>query len=306
MITSTGNAQVRNIVQLKKKAKERRKQKLYVVEGVRMFSEASADQLESIYVSASFASDTKNTELLRGKRYEVLADSVFEYVSDTRTPQGILCLMRMQQYGLEDMLLIRKGKAYIAQNFGGKESESHCRGKAESGVVSQKRTGRISDYAFAHDRRQPGLWLILENLQDPGNLGTMFRTGEGAGLAGVIMDCSTADIYNPKTIRSTMGSIFRVPFYITDDLRETMRLVKAHGIRIFAAHLEGSSVYDAQDYVGDTAFLIGNEGNGLTEQTAGLADCNIRIPMHGQVESLNAAMAAGILMYEADRQRRRG
>ncbi|MCC8151897.1 MAG: RNA methyltransferase [Lachnospiraceae bacterium] len=245
-------------------------------------------------------------DLLRGKRYEVLADSVFEYVSDTRTPQGILCLMRMQQYGLEDILLIRKGKTDVAQNSGGTENEAHCQKKDETTAASEKSNGSTTDHAFANSRHQAGLWLILENLQDPGNLGRMFRTGEGAGIAGIIMDRSTADIYNPKTIRSTMGSIFRVPFYITEDLQEAIRLVKARGIRIFAAHLEGSSVHDEQDYAGDTAFLIGNEGSGLTEQTAGLADRNIRIPMHGQVESLNAAMAAGILMYEADRQRRRG
>ncbi|MCD8148110.1 MAG: RNA methyltransferase, partial [Clostridiales bacterium] len=250
MITSTGNAQVRNIVQLKKKAKERKKQNLYVVEGVRMFSEAPADQIESIYVSASFASNTKNIALLRGKKCEVLADSVFEYVSDTRTPQGILCLVRMKEYRLDDVLR-RSGVSASGRTIRSGEAE---------------KTGMVS----GNKMPSAGLWLILENLQDPGNLGTMFRTGEGAGIAGVIMDRTTADIYNPKTIRSTMGSVFRVPFYITDDLQETVRQMKIYGIRIFAAHLEGSSVYDAQDYTGDAAFLVGNEGNGLSEQAAGL------------------------------------
>ncbi len=258
MITSTSNAQVKNLMQLKKKSKARKQQQVYVVEGIRMFREAPAHQIVQIYVSESFLADAEHKKVLSGKTYEILSDSVFSYVSDTKTPQGILCLMKMQNYTL-DMLLKDKN----------------------------------------------GIWLVLENVQDPGNLGTMFRTGEGAGIAGIIMDGSTVDIYNPKTIRSTMGSIYRIPFYITDDLRDTVRCLKTDGIRVYAAHLEGSVCYDEPDYAAGSAFLIGNEGNGLTEDTAALADVYIRIPMEGRLESLNAAMAAGILMYEANRQRRK-
>ena len=111
------------------------------------------------------------------------------------------------------------------------------------------------------------------------------------------------DIYNPKTIRSTMGSIYRVPFAYTDSIPETVRRMKAAGIRLYAAHLKGTRGYTEPDYTQGSAFLIGNEGNGLREETAALADCYIRIPMQGRVESLNAAMAAGILMYETARQR---
>ena len=118
------------------------------------------------------------------------------------------------------------------------------------------------------------------------------------------MNRDTVDIYNPKTIRSTMGSIFRMPFYITEDLHETIRQLQEKQVRVYAAHLEGSVCYDEPDYTQGTAFLIGNEGNGLTAETTKLADAYIRIPMGGQLESLNAAMAAGILMYEANRQRR--
>ncbi len=227
-----------------------------------MFAEAPADRIEKIYVSESFVSGRDHREMLSEKQYEILADSVFDYVSDTRTPQGILCLMRMRQYSMNEIFPV-------------------CGGKGN------------------------GFWLLLENIQDPGNLGMMFRTGEGAGIAGVIMDDATADIYNPKTIRSTMGSIYRIPFLITEDLRGTICTMKTRGIRTFAAHPEGSVCYDEPDYTTDTAFLIGNEGNGLTPETAAAADVNIRIPMSGRLESLNAAMAAGILMYEANRQRRR-
>lgn len=152
------------------------------------------------------------------------------------------------------------------------------------------------------EQRVPHL-LILDSIQDPGNLGTMIRTGEGAGVTGVIMNRTTVDLFHPKTIRSTMGSIYRIPFFITEDLKDTIERIKKAGIVLYAAHLKGKSRYDKMDYKKPTGFLIGNEGNGLSEEIAALADSYIRIPMDGQVESLNAAMAAGILMYEVRRQR---
>ena len=151
---------------------------------------------------------------------------------------------------------------------------------------------------------KPALLMILEHLQDPGNLGTILRAGEGAGVTGVIMDSSTADIYNPKVIRSTMGSVLRVPFVYTEDLCGTLQWLKKQNVRLFAAHLKGKNAYDQENYCQSTGFLIGNEAHGLSEEAASLADTYIRIPMAGQVESLNAAVAASVLMFEAARQRR--
>lgn len=148
------------------------------------------------------------------------------------------------------------------------------------------------------------LLVVLENLQDPGNLGTIIRTGEGAGITGVIMNRGTVDVYNPKTIRATMGSVYRVPFVYEDDLRETIKRLRESGIRSYAAHLAGKKYYDDLPYQEGTAFLIGNEGNGLSEGLSELADDFLKIPMKGQVESLNASVAAALLMYEAGRQRR--
>ncbi|MDD3252244.1 MAG: RNA methyltransferase [Lachnospiraceae bacterium] len=146
--------------------------------------------------------------------------------------------------------------------------------------------------------------MILERLQDPGNLGTILRAGEGAGVTGILMDAATADIYSPKVIRSTMGSVLRVPFVYVEDLCGALEILKKKGIRLFAAHLDGKNSYDQEDYTGDMGFLIGNEANGLSDETAGQADTYIRIPMEGKVESLNAAVAASVLMFEAARQRR--
>ena len=129
------------------------------------------------------------------------------------------------------------------------------------------------------------------------------------------------DIFYPKTIRSAMGSIYRVPFVYTEDLSQAIKTMQKAGVRVYAAHLKGEHYYDEVDYCGSAAggnaadgsaadgsaaggnaFLIGNEGNGLKDETAGLADEYIKIPMEGRVESLNAAVATSILMYEHHRQ----
>ncbi|MDO5573211.1 MAG: RNA methyltransferase [bacterium] len=147
------------------------------------------------------------------------------------------------------------------------------------------------------------LLMVLEGLQDPGNLGTIIRTGEGAGVTGIIMDRNTADVFNPKVIRATMGSVYRVPFAYTENLPDTLTQMKKQDIRIYAAHLSGHRFYYEEDYCSGSAFLIGNEGNGLSEHITGYADTRIKIPMQGQVESLNAAVSASVLMYEVMRQR---
>ena len=170
-------------------------------------------------------------------------------------------------------------------------------------VVKQK--SYSIDYIIEKRNKEKSCIVVLDRLQDPGNMGTIFRTAEGAGVDGIFMSTNCVDIYNPKTIRSTMGSVYRVPFVIAPDLQDVFAWFKKQGIRSYAAHLKGKGWYDEQSYVGGTAFLIGNEGNGLTDATAGQADCLIRIPMKGQLESLNAGVAAAILMYEASRQRRK-
>ena len=144
---------------------------------------------------------------------------------------------------------------------------------------------------------------MLDNLQDPGNLGTMIRTGEGAGITGVIMNNQTVDIFNPKTIRATMGSIFRVPFVYVPDLAPVLEQMHAKGIHTYAAHLKGQEYYDSFSFREPTAFLIGNEGNGLSKEISDQAGQYLKIPMEGRVESLNASIAAALLMYEAHRQR---
>ena len=152
-------------------------------------------------------------------------------------------------------------------------------------------------------KKQNPLLLFLENIQDPGNLGTVMRTAEGAGVTGVIMSRDTTDIYSPKAVRSTMGSLLRVPHVIAEDFNGTIEDAKAAGIRMYAALPDSKKRYDECDYRASSAFIIGNEANGIKDETAKLADTPVGIPMGGKLESLNAAMAAGILMYEAARKR---
>ena len=144
--------------------------------------------------------------------------------------------------------------------------------------------------------------LFLENLQDPGNLGTIMRTAEGAGMTGLILSKGSVDFYNPKTVRSTMGSLFRVPFVYVDNFAQTLQQAKEQGITLYAAHLQGKKDYDKEQWNKKSGILIGNEANGLSTQAAELADVKIKIPMCGKLESLNASVAAGILMYELLRQ----
>ena len=261
-ITSTSNPQVRQLIQLQKKARLRKDEDVFTVEGIKMYQEVPSERLVHSYVSESFFQ--RQPELFKGreKTTTLLADRVFESVSDTKTPQGILCLVRQSHYTLKDLM-------------------------------PEKESGN-----------EP-LIMALENLQDPGNLGTVLRTAEGAGVTGIVMDRECVDIYNPKTIRSTMGSIYRMPFCYVEDLKAAIGHLKEAGIGVYAAHLDGRHDYDEEDYGRPCAFLIGNEGNGLSQETAELADIYIKIPMEGQVESLNAAIAASVLMFEAGRQRRR-
>lgn len=262
MITSSANARVKQVVQWQTKAKERRRDKVFLAEGIKMFEEAPEEAVREVYLSLETEeklgaqADGRLWGKLQRTGYETVSSEVFAKMSATQTPQGILTVLQQPEYSLEDLL-----------------------------------------------KKPNPLFVVLENLQDPGNLGTILRTGEGAGITGVIMSNNTVDIFNPKTIRATMGSVYRVPFVYTEDLGEVIKKLHANGIHTYAAHLQGEDFYDSFSFAEPTAFLIGNEGNGLTRETADSAESYLKIPMEGQVESLNAAVATALLMYEAHRQR---
>lgn len=269
MITSATNGRIKWVVSLMEKARMRRKEQKYVVEGVRMLLEAPVNAIAEVYISETFmkragvkeSQEEACMQHVKTSGAEVIdvSDDVFRKLSDTVNPQGILAVMHMAETLPEQML-----------------------------------EGNIKP-----------LFMILENLQDPGNLGTVLRTAEGAGCSGIILSRDCVDLYNPKVIRSTMGAIFRVPFFYTDNLPETMEDLSKRDVKIYAAALdERAAAYDTYSYKEATAFLVGNEGNGLTQEAIAAAGQTCYIPMEGKVESLNASVAAAILMYEAYRQRR--
>ena len=161
MITSTSNGQIKKIQQLLKKSRTRREEGLFAAEGIKMFREAPPDRIEKIYLGSSFAEKEIWRDILRekgleGKKeslVEIVEDKVFKSLSDTVTPQGVLCLIRIKESSLKEMI----------------------------------------------PKDRPALLMILEDLQDPGNLGTILRTGEGAGVTGVILSKNSVDIYNQKS-----------------------------------------------------------------------------------------------------------
>ena len=255
----------KNIIRWQRKPSERKKDGVFIVEGIKMALEVPVERLEAVVVSDSFIKENrfriagleKACKKEKGIRFECIPDSDYKRLSDTKTPQGILAVLKAYDYTPEEIL-----------------------------------------------REENGFYVFLENLQDPGNLGTIIRSAEAAGCSGVILNENSVDPYNPKVIRATMGSFFRVKFAVTPDLRSLIREFREDGGTVYAAHLQGSVPYDQADYRKKCAVMIGNESKGLSDALTEAADLRVHIPMKGKVESLNAAMAATILMFESMRQRK--
>ncbi|NMA64848.1 MAG: RNA methyltransferase, partial [Clostridiaceae bacterium] len=145
--------------------------------------------------------------------------------------------------------------------------------------------------------------IVLENVQDPGNAGTIIRTADAFGFDAVIFSKDSVDPYNSKVIRSTMGSLFHIPVIISKDIYSTLEKMKDYGLTIIAAHPREAELCYEADISQNIAIVIGNEGSGLSEKILNIADKKIMTPMKGSAESLNASVAASILLYESMRQR---
>ena len=253
--------------------------------------------LQSLCVSESYArgagfevisreSAAKNIRLI------ILADRVFEAISDTMNPQGLLAVIEYFNHDLSDLY-------------------SRSRG--------------------------PSRLLLLDRVSDPGNAGVMMRTAEAAAFSGVVMSEGCVDIYEPKTLRATMGAVFRIPFICRADLADTVGVLREKGFCIYAsaavsptaspapalsataasvapavsAPAAGSGenfldCFDSNLNGGDIALIIGSEAHGVSARLLTLCDAILSVPMSGGAESLNAGVAAGILMYEFMRRDRLG
>ena len=144
--------------------------------------------------------------------------------------------------------------------------------------------------------------VVLDGIQDPGNLGTILRTVDSVGLKQIIVSNKTADAYNPKVVRSTMGAIYRVNVIEVDNIVETLKRIKKNKYEVVATSLEtDNSIYDI-DY-NKKVIVIGNEANGVSKEVLEMADKKVKIPMLGKTESLNASVATGIILYEYVRKK---
>ncbi|TVY05569.1 TrmH family RNA methyltransferase [Paenibacillus cremeus] len=167
-------------------------------------------------------------------------------------------------------------------------------------AVVPKLPWRAADLLAASEKA--GLVAVIDGIQDPGNLGTIIRSADAVGASGVLLGKGTVDLYNPKTVRSTMGSLFHLPI-VQGDLTEWLPQAAERGVRIVSTRLENAVSIYAYDFRQPTWFVIGNEGQGVSAAVQALAGDHVQIPMQGRAESLNAAMAATIVLFEAMRQR---
>ena len=152
-------------------------------------------------------------------------------------------------------------------------------------------------------KKEKPFLLYLDEVQDPGNLGTIIRTADAFNVDGIILTEGCVDAYNPKVVRATMGSIFRVPLYYVENGVESLKTLSDKNINIFATSLSGSKpIYEA-DFRDGFVLIIGNESKGVSQEIFNLSNSLVKIPMLGETESLNAGVAASIIMYEAMKQR---
>lgn len=254
LITSRDNKYVKLAKTLCTK-QGRDKEGMFIIEGYRNVKDAADKnaKIEFILVSEKCSYDLAP---FKGKKVFVLAPRIFDYVSDTVTPQGIAAVCRMEEIEFSDI----------------EEDEN-------------------------------GMVVVCENLQDPGNAGTIIRTADAAGAKAVIMAKGCVDIYNPKVVRSVMSSLFSVKVVRNKNMDSIFGYLKNNKYRAVAGALNEKSVdlFDS-DLKGKCALFIGNEGNGLCADTVKRCDVTLTIPMLGGAESLNASVAAAVMMYEHVRQ----
>ncbi|AUG57226.1 MAG TPA: 23S rRNA (guanosine(2251)-2'-O)-methyltransferase RlmB [Ruminiclostridium sp.] len=161
----------------------------------------------------------------------------------------------------------------------------------------------MKKYSLEEMVNENNFLVVLDAIQDPGNMGTIIRTADAAGATGVVLSEGCVDVYNPKVLRSTMGSVFHVPIYNSKDILKDLKYFKEKKIMICASHLEGETAYFNLENVDNVAIVIGNEARGIRDDIKDISDVLVKIPMKGRAESLNASIAAGLLIFEIMRKR---
>lgn len=267
-ILSKDNSNIKLYRKLSADKKARNKMGLFVVEGMRICVDTVRESLEgNVSVKALFYtkdSVEKYADSLPVELFDRLSDDVKFEIS-----------------------------AELADKM---SSESSNQGAF---IIAEKTDKKLS----AETLETNGKYLVLDFVQDPGNLGTLIRTADAVGLDGIVLTNNCCDLYNPKVVRSTMGSMPRMNIFIENDFSEVVRVFGECGIRLAASVVgEGISVTD-YDFSGGCAVVIGNEGNGLSQEDISLCTDMITIRMNGNINSLNAASAGTIMLWEMTRGR---
>lgn len=264
--------QNRSVVALAKLTdrREREAERCFRFDGMKLAEEAIGSDIEilKMFLRESEAKKTierltertKDAALRRVGEIVCLEDSVFDRVSEEKSPEGVICVAK-----------------YIDK--------------------FQKNVTIYNDEAFS--KLSGERIVFLESVRDPVNIGAMIRSAAAFGVDRLIISADCADIYHPKAVRASMGTLFRQKIDRTDRLPEVIGQFRAHGRRVFAATLDREALpLGAFQIEKSDCAVIGNEGHGLTEQTVAACDRSVFIPMSGRAESLNAAVAASILMWE--------
>lgn len=245
------------IKNLLEKRRAREKEGLFVVEGPHLVEEAIRSGAEIEYIVTTHP-PTPSLKKRRGAQIGEIIEvnaKQFAELSDVETPQGILAVVKVREYRLEDL-------------------------------------------------RTEGVIVFCHEIQDPGNFGTIIRTADAAGASGIILSKGTVDLYNSKTLRATMGSLFHLPIVEIEDVHETLSFLKKNNIKTVATSLSASKNYFEVDYKDGVAIVVGNEGAGLPKEVVKSCDEIVKIPMPGKAESLNVAVSTALLLYEVIRQHR--
>ena len=273
MITSLNNAKVKHLNELQNKSKLRNREGLFIAEGIRLFQEVPEGLIKEVYIDEQLDRQIHSKNIEPDKRVKAVGAKLDKLIKAGRYVE------------------------VLSKEVFKKAADTDT----PQGILAVCRMPEFTlrDILDNMPKGSKGNILILEDIQDPGNLGTMLRTAEAAGVSGIIMSKKTVDIYSPKVVRSTMGALFRMPHFYAEDFLKTIDELKDFGIKIYALHLSGTASYNEIKYKGRCGLMIGNEGNGLSDEVTAKSDNRVIIPMLGKTESLNASVAAALIMYQA-------
>ena len=284
VISSKDNEFIKHIKKLKDK-KYRDLNNEYIIEGIKIIEEAINEKanIKQVVIcdDCEKTSNISKELMYEIARYECIyvTKKIFDSLTDVSNPQGILAIVEKN---------VVKSKTSNIKNGE----------KSETTDVEEKETIAENEIDYNQD-----IIVALDDIQDPGNLGTILRTVDSIGINQILVSKGTADSYNPKVVRSTMGAIFRVKIIECEDLENTLKEIQKHNFEIVVTSLQTqNSIYDI-DYK-KKVIVIGNEANGVEPKIQKIADKKVKIPMLGKTESLNASVATGIILYEYVRQKR--